>query len=144
VKIDNTADGDYYGAVYGNFLREQPEDRLTAAREVLRLAQDKIRSQADWCRGSWARTKSGAPADPTDGDAAKWCAVGALRTAGATYWGEAHQTAWSALQLAVWVLPQGRIGDAIPTFNDTHDHTDVMDAYDLAGKFLDDPASIPV
>lgn len=100
--------------------------------EVLKKAKKKIAKKKNWCQGVMARDKEGNPTKYHGGEAAKFCAMGAVYRVcyeHKMYWLDTSLDAMDLLE------EQARTNDMIG-YNDTHTHKEVLSIFDMAIKDL--------
>jgi hypothetical protein len=91
--------------------------------EILKAARELIAKPERWTRGSAARNSSGEHVHARSDDATCWCAIGALVMVSA-------DNPVPAERLLRSVLPDGP--GFITSFNDSHDHAEVVALFDRA------------
>ena len=99
--------------------------KLEEAIKVVEDAQDILENPKAWCKGSYAKTRSNYHVDATDGEAVKFCSVGAIRRA-------AGDTGLQAYSDAFHILKGGE--GNIVEFNDNSRtrHKHIVMAFDFA------------
>jgi len=129
-------------------MREMTIGRLTDARNPGRIgramkrvsqrtvlvtlirARAAIERPEHWCRGEFARTRSGASVEPDSPGAYALCALGALYKATAEYPRAGADI--RAAARAVLAAPLAPAPYALSEFNDRSDHAGVLALYDAA------------
>lgn len=108
-----------------------------SVKDLLVAAKNKIANEANWTKGTFARTAEGETVIPASKSATCWCSVGALVAASAKLedpkrlkWVGAASDILDAAAKAVMDVPQGV--RATVHINDTGSHADVMRMFDLA------------
>ena len=89
--------------------------------QTLKAAREKITDPLRWTQGTWARDVQGWPVE-RDGDAACWCAWGAVTSV----------KAGVGAELAACDELHKSAGGSFIAFNDTHTHAEVLALFDKA------------
>ncbi len=102
--------------------------------EILKRARGRITAQEDWCKGEFARDKSGKGCSPTGTNAVTWCARGAVDyvTGGGGLSGNYAHTALTDASFELFER-----GPAV--VNDAGTHEQVMHMYDRAIQLSKEP-----
>jgi hypothetical protein len=107
---------------------------MTTVRDALIAARELISSPQRWTTAWYARDSNGAPVDPLDASACKWCALGALRHVT----GSANEIA-PAIAACRTALMQQIPGESVNTLNDYSGHGAVLSMFDRAIAALETP-----
>lgn len=101
----------------------------TLVTTLLRSARDHI--ERGWCQGTMARGADGVRREPTDQDAASWCAQGALDRASSALPDHDASVYWRARRLLRAGVPGG---GTVPHYNDDEGRVraDILALYDRA------------
>lgn len=103
-----------------------------SAAEILRAARKRIEDPERWTTEQYARTESGASADPNEESACKWCAKGAIcAELGVSDPLPLESPLLWFLRKAASVKYGSTCGDVV-TINDTRGHAAVLALYDRA------------
>jgi hypothetical protein len=100
--------------------------------QVVTRARQIITDSAHWQQGELASQRDYTPTDPTDGDAYRYCAVGAIRRA-AFETAPGHQHLSSHVQVALENFIHNHhpeFEDSLEDFNDGVEHTTVLALFD--------------
>ena len=96
--------------------------------QILERARALIEDERHWCRGELARDARGFSVGPTDSNAEKRCALGALVAAACEVTGDlqlAHELAMTAMRPFIGAT-------ALTHVNDTEGHAAVLTLFDIA------------
>ena len=96
--------------------------------EILSKAQDLIRSPDHWAIESYAYDANGTRVEPNATEATCWCSLGAIQKILDQDDGLAEHVTFDLLGKAIDNPKTG----AVPDFNDTHTHAEVMVMFDRA------------
>lgn len=91
--------------------------------EMIKACKAKIATQEQWTTSAFARTKDGFPVMPSSKEAVCFCSLGAIEKV-YLFNSLPYRIVKSRLEVA--------LDGAIPAFNDTHTHEEVMAVWDKA------------
>jgi hypothetical protein len=99
----------------------------TLQRQIIAGALALIANEANWTRGSLARTRDGTRCGWCDPDAARYCALGALGRAAAELTADYQQSHFFAMKAAREVLSANNLaGYCLPSVNDVRGHAAIV------------------
>lgn len=96
--------------------------------ETLRAARKLIEKPENWCQWQYAMNADGDRVFVMADDATRWCLSGAMQRVCGSFNGRGRP----AYQALLDVVDTGSSGRAIPHFNDTHTHPEVLAVLDRA------------
>ncbi len=105
------------------------------ASEILVAAKAKIAQPENWTKGAYARDAEGSLAETNSSEAFCFCMVGALQSVD----DREHHYARRAVPFLTRVVCELSPTDSwLTTFNDTHEHHEVLQAFDVAIRLAQD------
>jgi hypothetical protein len=95
--------------------------------QIVARAVELIADEANWTRGSLARTRDGSRCGWSDPEATRYCALGALGRAAAELVVSYDQSHFFAMQAARYVLAANNLaGYCLPSINDVRGHAAIV------------------
>lgn len=109
-------------------MGDQPSKETTVdSFEILTKAKDKIANPENWTKKRTARNKNGIGVSVTSSEAVCWCSVGAIE-----YVWMINGALLDEFRNCIDLLEKVIGGRGVGHFNDSHTHTEVMEAFDKA------------
>lgn len=99
--------------------------------EILVAARDIISDPKHWTQGYYALDMYGAHREAQSKDAVCFCSLGAVAKAAGRNTGVAHPNKGVELSYLIDAINREDVGDIVH-FNDSHDHAEVLAAFDKA------------